>query len=174
MCIRDSLALADAAGVHEFLLMGDRFLKSNVYEGMQPEGKLFAPGNLRATASNAGYARLVRHWQQARYTLRYTGGLVPDVTQLLVKRKGVFTSAPAEGERPSLLLLHEAIPMAFLVEKAGGASSDGSGTSLLDVPVREPDARTQVALGSPAEVRRFDDEVGPAAEVSEELSLIHI
>ena len=155
-----TLGLADEPGAHEFLLMNDRWLPSNVYEGMREHGKLCAPGNLRATASNERYAALVRLWQQDRYTLRYTGGLVTDVMQLLIKRHGIFASAPAEDERPSLLLLHEAIPMAFLVEKARGASSDGTGTSLLDLRVVELDARTQVALGSPGDVQRFDEVVG--------------
>ena len=79
-----TLALSDRPGVHEFLLVGDRWLNSNVYARMS-EGKLFAPGNLRAAATNPGYADLISHWQRAKYTLRYTGGLVPDVTQLLVK-----------------------------------------------------------------------------------------
>ena len=46
------------------------------------------------------------------------------------------------------------------MEKAGGASSDGE-RSLLDIEVRESDARTQVALGSQQEVARFDEMVGP-------------
>ena len=55
--------------------------------------------------------------------------------------------------------------MAFLVEKAGGASSDGS-RSLLDIEVTQPDERTQVALGSRGEVTRFDEMVGPSASLS--------
>ena len=155
-----TLALAARPAVHEFLLIGDRWLQSNVYSSMQPEGRLFAPGNLRATASRPGYAELVDYWQSRKYTLRYTGGLVPDVTQLIVKGKGVFTSVPEAGERPRLRLCYEAAPMAFLVEKAGGASSDGA-RSLLDLEITEPLVRTQVALGSPDEVRRFDEMVGP-------------
>lgn len=42
-----------------------------------------------------------------------------------------------------LRLLYEAIPMAYLVEKAGGRSSDGRG-SLLDIAVVDLDDRTQV------------------------------
>ena len=68
-----TLALADRPGVHEFLRVGERWLQSNVYSTMG-EGKLFAPGNLRATASHEGYAKLVSYWQQNKYTLRYTGG----------------------------------------------------------------------------------------------------
>ena len=71
-------------------------------------------------------------------------------------------SAAAAGRRPPLRLLYEALPLAFLMEKAGGASSDGA-VSILDLTVRTTDDRTQVALGSAGEVRRFDEMVGPAA-----------
>ena len=74
--------------------------------------------------------------------------------------QGIFVSAREAHERPRLRLLYEAIPMAFLIEKAGGCSSDGT-RSLLDIEVRESDARTQVALGSAGEVARFEDMVGP-------------
>ena len=140
-----TLALADRPAVHEFLLVGERWLKSNVrpmhaytcassrvwhvhcmsaqvgerwlksnvYGTMMadqtapPGGRgLFAPGNLRATATNAGYAELVAQWQRSKYTLRYTGGLVPDVTQLMVKGRGVFTSAAGEDHRHTHAMLH--------------------------------------------------------------------
>ena len=78
----------------------------------------------------------------------------------MVKGRGIFVSAAAAGRRPPLRLLYEALPLAFLMEKAGGASSDGAG-SLLDIKVTEVDMRTQVALGSEDEVRRFDETVGP-------------
>lgn len=36
------------------------------------EGKLFAPGNLRATFDNPAYERLISHYLGEKYTLRYT------------------------------------------------------------------------------------------------------
>ena len=62
---------------------------------------------------------------------------------------------------PSLPPRYEAIPLSFLVEKVGGASSDGE-QSVLDIPVRNTDHRTQAAMGSQEEVRRFDSMVGPS------------
>ena len=52
------------------------------------EGKMFAPGNLRATYDNPEYEKLVSFWLGEKYTLRYTGGMVPDVFQIIVKEKG--------------------------------------------------------------------------------------
>lgn len=60
------------------------------------EGKLFAPGNLRAVQDNPGYADLHKHYIDNKYQLRYTGGMVPDVNQILVKGKG-------ESHSPRLL-----------------------------------------------------------------------
>ena len=41
------------------------------------EGKMFSPGNLRATFDNAAYERLISYYVGEKYTLRYTGGMVP-------------------------------------------------------------------------------------------------
>jgi hypothetical protein len=54
------------------------------------EGKLFAPGNLRATFDNPEYEKLVSYWLGEKYTLRYTGGMVPDVFQIIVKERGAL------------------------------------------------------------------------------------
>lgn len=46
------------------------------------EGKMFSPGNLRATFDNPEYEKLISYWVGEKYTLRYTGGMVPDVFQV--------------------------------------------------------------------------------------------
>lgn len=52
---------------------------------IKPAGKVFAPGNLRATTDHEKYSKLVQYWMKERYQLRYTGGMVPD-GQYLAKR----------------------------------------------------------------------------------------
>ena len=47
--------------------------------------KIFAPANLRAAAQNKQYAELIQGWMAEKYTLRYTGGLVPDIHHILSK-----------------------------------------------------------------------------------------
>jgi sedoheptulose-bisphosphatase len=82
------IALKDAPGCHEFLLQDDGkwvHVKETTEIG---EGKMFSPGNLRATFDNPEYEKLVSYWLGERYTLRYTGGMVPDVFQIIVKEKG--------------------------------------------------------------------------------------
>jgi fructose-1,6-bisphosphatase I len=85
------------------------------------------------------------------YGARYIGSMVADVHRTLLKG-GVFlypgTKKAPEGK---LRLLYEASPMAFLMEQAGGAGSDGRG-ALLDVTPGKLHQRTPVVIGSAGEV----------------------
>lgn len=126
---------------------------------MIKEGKLFAPANLRASQDNEGYRKLVEYYLKERYTLRYTGGMVPDVTQILVKGFGVFISPVSERARAKLRLVYEVMPMGMLIECAGGRSSDGKG-SVLGRFVKGCDERSGVCLGSDGEVGRFEEFCG--------------
>lgn len=151
------IALKDAPGCHEFLLQDDGkwlHVKETTHIG---EGKMFSPGNLRATFDNPEYKKLIDHYVEDQYTLRYTGGMVPDVFQIIVKEKGVFTNVISPTTKAKLRLLFEVAPLALLVEKAGGASScDGKCVSGLDVTVEKHDQRTQICYGSTGEVAKFE------------------
>lgn len=170
------VATADADGVVEFVLSDAlngkwEWLLSNRFEVLQEDQPfrraIFAPGNLRATADNLGYRKLIDHYINERYHLRYSGGMVPDVLQLVVKGRGIFLNPDGGAAAPARIrLLYEAAPAAFIVEKAGGASSDGE-RSLLDIVIEDTDQRTQVAVGSKLEVARFDSTVGPVKRSAE-------
>lgn len=67
--------------------MGPQSLSGNMIYGniviaCAGEGKMFSPGNLRATFDNPEYEKLISYWVGEKYTLRYTGGMVPDVFQV--------------------------------------------------------------------------------------------
>ncbi|KAL3820162.1 hypothetical protein ACJIZ3_006067 [Penstemon smallii] len=150
------LALKDIPGTHEFLLLDEgkwQHVKDTTSIG---EGKMFSPGNLRATTDNPEYAKLIDYYIREKYTLRYTGGMVPDVNQIIVKEKGIFTNVISPSAKAKLRLLFEVAPLGFLIEKAGGFSSDGK-QSVLDKVINELDERTQVAYGSKNEIIRFEE-----------------
>ena len=124
-------------------------------------GKVFAPGNLRATADNPNYLALVNHWISEKYTLRYTGGLVPDVYHILVKGKGILTNVLSPSTKAKLRLLYEVAPIALIVEACGGAScTPGSSEkfpqplSLLDIPIEELEQKLGVIYGGKDEVEK--------------------
>jgi sedoheptulose-bisphosphatase len=127
------------------------------------KAKTFAPGNLRAIADNPSYAGLVNYWISNKYTLRYSGGLVPDVYHILIKGQGVLSNVSSPNAKAKLRLLFEAAPIALIIEAAGGqscvcASEAGEAmepVSLLDVAITDLDRRVGVCYGSREEVQRF-------------------
>ncbi|XP_065869899.1 sedoheptulose-1,7-bisphosphatase, chloroplastic [Euphorbia lathyris] len=150
------LAIKGYPGTHEFLLLDEgkwQHVKETTEIG---EGKLFSPGNLRATFDNPDYDKLINYYVKEKYTLRYTGGMVPDVNQIIVKEKGIFTNVISPTTKAKLRLLFEVAPLGLLVENAGGYSSDGY-KSVLDKEVVNLDDRTQVAYGSKNEIIRFEE-----------------
>lgn len=157
------VATREEEGVSEYVLRGESWLHSgNVFMAMgedDPVGRRarFAPGNLRAAAHNAAYERYVTSCINRGLTLRYSGGFVPDVSQLIIYGCGVFASphgTDVEGTRARLSILYEGAPAAFVMERAGGASSNGE-TSILDVVIECPMQRSPICLGSPAEVEMY-------------------
>lgn len=126
-----------------------------------PKTKIFAPANLRATSDNKAYNELFEFWKASKYTLRYTGGLVPDISQILVRGNGVFANASSENAPAKLRFLYEVAPVSFLVEKAGGKSTDGK-KSILDTEVVSYVMKGTLCLGSTEEVERYEKIVGNA------------
>ncbi|QLD88327.1 class 1 fructose-bisphosphatase [Natronomonas salina] len=91
--------------------------------------------------------------------LRYGGAMIGDVNQVLTYG-GIFGYPGLEG-RPEgkLRLLFEGHPIAYVVESAGGASSNGE-RSLLDC---EPDGlhqRTPLFVGDDGYIDRLEDALG--------------
>lgn len=150
------LALKEIPGVYEFTLRDGKFVLTceNISVG---EGKMFAPGNLRACSENPKYLELLEYWVKGQYTLRYSGGMVPDVAQILLKGKGIFSYPPySKYPNGKLRLLFECAPLSFLMEKAGGASSDGK-VRILEKVVSEISQRTPIFVGSKDEVARCNE-----------------
>lgn len=125
---------------------------------VSPEAQIFSPANLRATQDLPGYKKLVDYYMENRYTLRYSGGLVPDIYQAFTKGMGVFSNPTSKSSPAKLRLAFEAAPFGLLVEKAGGKTSDGvTGGSILDVQIDSVDQRTALCIGSANEVDRFNE-----------------
>lgn len=136
-------------GTHEFRLNDDGnfyLTKENLH--ISEESKYFAPGNLRAASEREDYLKLVNEWIKKGLTLRYSGGMVPDINHILLKGSGVFTY-PGYSKTPQgkLRLLFECNPFALLVEQAGGAAIDGK-ERILSKRIIELHQRTPIFIGS--------------------------
>lgn len=89
---------------------------------------------------------------------RYIGSLVSDFHRNLLKG-GIFLY-PAETRSPEgkLRLVYEANPLAFIVEQAGGAASNGA-TPILDVEPTSLHQRVPLIIGSKLDVGEFESAV---------------
>jgi len=85
------------------------------------------------------------------YSLRYIGTMVGDAHRTLLYG-GIF-AYPGDKKNPQgkLRLMYECNPMAFIIEQAGGKSSDGS-KSILQVAPTSLHQHTPVFLGSTEDV----------------------
>ncbi|MBF8179488.1 MAG: class 1 fructose-bisphosphatase [Burkholderiaceae bacterium] len=87
------------------------------------------------------------------FNMRWIASMVADVHRIL-NRGGIFMY-PADAREPDkpgkLRLMYEANPMAFIVEQAGGAATDGQ-QRILDIQPEKLHQRVPVFLGSKNEV----------------------
>jgi fructose-1,6-bisphosphatase I len=96
---------------------------------------------------------------ESELKLRYGGAMIGDVNQVLTYG-GVF-AYPALRSAPEgkLRLQFECNPVGYVVESAGGRSSDGT-ESVLDVAPTELHQRTPVYLGNAALIDRLETALG--------------
>lgn len=120
-----TIALKGIEGAHEFLLIDDfssrhgEWIKTNEFTTIG-EGKLVAPGNLRATQDNEGYAALHEYWMKNMYQLRYTGGMVPDVNQLMIKGRVYLLTLTLKTPNPKFVFCMKRPQWDTLLRKVEG------------------------------------------------------
>ncbi|MFB6167074.1 MAG: class 1 fructose-bisphosphatase [Candidatus Nanohaloarchaea archaeon] len=95
---------------------------------------------------------------QQEHKLRYGGAFVGDINQVM--HHGGMFAYPERTDAPNgkLRLLFEANPVAFIVENAGGASSDGD-ESILEVEPGELHQRVPLHVGHPDMVEKLEKSV---------------
>ncbi|TKX87274.1 fructose-1,6-bisphosphatase [Halorubrum sp. SS5] len=158
-----TMVVADEAGVREEVV--ERAPDGDGVERSVVEGDLTLP----ATPTVYGFGGRVPDWPadfrayaravEDDLKLRYGGAMVGDVNQVLTYG-GVF-AYPALRSAPEgkLRLQFEANPIAYIIERAGGASSDGTG-SILDVEPEAVHQRTPLYVGNEELIDRLEAAVG--------------
>jgi fructose-1,6-bisphosphatase I len=151
---RVSMVYTVGDGVHEFTmnnLMEFTLTRENIR--MAPEGNIYAPGGLR-NKYNPGDEKFIRHLEEKGCKLRYSGGFVPDINQVLMKGKGLFMYPALNGSPDGKLrVLFELNPMAFIIEHAGGSASNGA-IPILDIKPESLDQRAPIYIGCTADVQQ--------------------
>ncbi len=142
--------------VERFVLKGDEFIFMQEIQ-LNDKGKLNAPG---ATQKYwyPHHKKLIESLFNEGYRLRYSGGMVPDLHQILCKGGGLF-SYPGTKDKPNgkLRRVFEVFPFAYIFEKAGGEAINDKGQRLLELECSDIHATTPCFFGSNYEVTKVKE-----------------
>lgn len=147
---RVEMVIADGSSVKMYRLQKGTF---NYIQDIQldEKGKLMAPGSTQACWYSY-HKDMIDNFFASGYRLRYSGGMVPDLHQILLKGGGLF-SYPGTSDLPKgkLRQLFEVFPFAFIYECAGGQAIDGY-TRVLEVKTEHIHDTNPCFFGSNEEI----------------------
>ena len=150
-------------GVRLELIVAQEDVARFVYDGahwrfsgnlmLKEQGKINAPGGTQKYW-HTNHKILVESLFLEGYRLRYSGGMVPDLHNILIKGGGLF-SYPATTDAPEgkLRALFEVLPFALIFERAGGGAISGK-NRLLDLKIEQIHQKTPCFFGSKYEIER--------------------
>eukprot|EP00188_Purpureofilum_apyrenoidigerum_P004162 Plantae.Rhodophyta-Purpureofilum_apyrenoidigerum.ctg45798.p1 GENE.Plantae.Rhodophyta-Purpureofilum_apyrenoidigerum.ctg45798~~Plantae.Rhodophyta-Purpureofilum_apyrenoidigerum.ctg45798.p1 ORF type:complete len:248 (-),score=58.97 Plantae.Rhodophyta-Purpureofilum_apyrenoidigerum.ctg45798:162-905(-) len=156
-----NLVLSFGEGVHGFTLdpsIGE-FVLTHPNIKIPQSGKIYSVNEGNAKNWNKPTSSFV---QNAKYpetgsakSLRYIGSMVADVHRTLLYGGIFMYPADKKNSTGKLRLLYEAVPMAYLIENAGGRAITGEG-DILDVQPTSIHQRVPVYMGSSEDVDAID------------------
>ena len=137
-----------------YTLIDDDF----VYEKdlmLNEKGKLNSPGGTYKNHTSK-HKDFINQLFEEGYRLRYSGAMVADLHQILVKGGGIF-SYPATSDAPNgkLRALFEVYPFAYIFKNANGYTDDGNGNDLLSLKFPMIHATTPCYFGSKYEIEKL-------------------
>ncbi|MCP4725545.1 MAG: class 1 fructose-bisphosphatase [bacterium] len=154
------LVYSTGKGVHGFTLdpsIGE-FLLSHEQIQTPKQGKIYSVNEGNYSDWDDNLKRYIKSLKEPTaagtkpYSMRYIGSLVADFHRNLLYG-GIFLY-PGDERNPDgkLRLLYEAIPLAYVVEQAGGAATDGK-RRILDIKPDSMHQKTPLVIGSENDVR---------------------
>ncbi len=162
------LVYTTGQGAHGFTLdpsIGE-FLLSHPNIRIPTKGRYLSVNNSYEQNWDESVSALMRRYRgldgaRAAMNVRYVGSLVADFHRNLLG--GGLFAYPANTKNPrgKLRLLYEANPLAFIVEQAGGAASNGR-QRIMDIDPTELHQRTPLYIGSKSDVETADTMLGGA------------
>lgn len=127
---------------------------------LQQKGRLNATG-----ATQKGWSDVHRNFIKSLfdegYRLRYSGAMVSDLHQILLKGGGLFSyPSTSDAINGKLRLAFEVLPFAYIYEKAGGKTSNGKNVSLFEIEFTSPHQTSPCFFGSSYEIDKMHEYYG--------------
>lgn len=129
---------------------------------LQEKGKLNAPGGTQQFWSQK-HKNFIDSIFKLGYRLRYSGGMVPDLHQILLKGGGLFSyPSTDDAKNGKLRKVFEVFPFAFIFQKANGYASDGM-VDILSLKTSHLHDTTPCFFGSKFEMQKLKEAYGSNA-----------
>ncbi|MFC1553098.1 class 1 fructose-bisphosphatase [candidate division KSB1 bacterium] len=158
------LVYSTGQGVHGFTLdpgIGE-FLLSHENIIIPPNGKIYSINEGYSNIWDESLVRFIRSLKQKGledknyHSGRYIGSLVADFHRNLLMGGIFLYPANQRHSCGKLRLLYEAVPLAYIVEQAGGYASNGE-MNILDVQPKSLHERTPLFIGSKEDVQKCEN-----------------
>ncbi len=131
-------------GIGEFVLVKPKL-------AVPPESKTYSINEAYVNDFAEGLKAYLDYAHGAGYGARYIGSMVADVHRTLLKGGVFIYPGTKKAPKGKLRLMYECNPMAYVLERAGGAGSTGA-QRILDVMPTALHDRVPAILGSAKEV----------------------
>lgn len=121
---------------------------------LKDKGNINSPGGTQKNWSKKHKA-LIESFFADGYRLRYSGGMVADLHQILCKGGGVFSyPATSDSKKGKLRQLFEVFPFALIFEYAGGGAINNE-IRILNIDTQSLHDTTPCFFGSKSEIERI-------------------
>jgi fructose-1,6-bisphosphatase I len=178
---KTSFVYSTGRGVHSFTLdpgIGE-FVLTDEEMVVPQKGSIFSINEGNYCWWDCGVKRFVQEIKDSNahlekpYSGRYVGSLVADFDRTM--RKGGIFMYPVDSKRPKgrLRLLYECMPLAFLMEQAGGKAVDGA-RRVLEVIPRDIHDRCAFIAGGSHEVEWYQRVVHPELSATGHVSHVPV
>jgi len=156
---RMEMVTAYKGNVRHYVYRHERFKELDQIK-IGKKGRLNAPGGTQQFWPTH-HKQMVDGLFAEGYRLRYSGGMVPDLHQILLKGGGLF-SYPSTADTPNgkLRKLFEVFPFAYIYELAGGEAISENGGRLMELPCNDPHETCPCFFGSKYEIGRVKEAYG--------------
>ena len=120
---------------------------------MSDKGNIYSINESYKNIYSNKYNEYTNNLIKEKYNMRWVGALVADFHRTLIKSGVILYPENSKCKNGKIRLVYEAYPLAYIIEKCGGMSSDGT-KNILDneFPWEDIHKRTPIFFGSEYEI----------------------